>query len=35
MSTNVDFTTVHGSNLIGVSDTFCCGICGAPVALVR
>ena len=34
MSTTNDFTTVHGSDLIALSDVFCCAICGEQVALV-
>lgn len=29
-----DFTTPHGSDLVALSDVFCCAICGAQVGLV-
>lgn len=34
MATTPDFTTVHGSDLVALSDVFCCAQCGAQVALV-
>jgi hypothetical protein len=34
MPTAPDLTTGHGSTGITLSEVFCCGACGAPVALV-
>jgi hypothetical protein len=34
MATAMDFTTPHGSDLIALSDVFCCALCGAQVAMV-
>lgn len=34
MATNTNLTTVHGSDLIALSDVFCCAHCGEQVAMV-